>query len=258
MSKTGFRIPLLARVTALLALAVLGGCATAPGHTTPDDPWEDLNRGIYRFNDVADRATLKPVAKAYRKVTPDIVQTGVRNFFANLAYPTTILNQLLQGKLKLAAQDTGRLVLNTIAGVGGLIDAASIGGLTANEEDFGQTLAVWGVPSGPYVTLPLFGPSSLRDAPSRIADYFTGVRRYAEIPWETEWSSRAVEVVGFRADLLPVEAQIENVFDRYAFMRDAWVQRREYMIFDGSPPEPTFDDEPLDDEEVAPAAPPAP
>ena len=122
-------------------------------------------------------------------------------------------------------------------------------------EDFGQTLAVWGVPSGPYVTLPFLGPSSLRDAPSRIADYFTGVPRYVDVQWEAEWSARALEVVGFRADLLPVEAQIENVFDRYAFMRDAWAQRREYMIFDGRPPEPTFDDEPLEEGDVAPAAP---
>ncbi|MEQ1579981.1 MAG: VacJ family lipoprotein [Steroidobacteraceae bacterium] len=255
MIQNGFRT----RVLALLALSLaLGGCATAPGRTTADDPWEGLNRGIYRFNDVADRATLKPVAKAYGKITPDWMQTGVRNFFANLGYPTTILNQLLQGKLGLAVQDTGRLVINTIAGVGGLIDAASIGGLTANEEDFGQTLAVWGVPSGPYVNLPLFGPSSLRDAPSRIVDYFTGVPRYVDAQWEVEWSARALEVVGFRADLLPVEAQIANVFDRYAFMRDAWAQRREYMIFDGSPPEPTFDDEPLDDAPVAPASAPAP
>lgn len=255
MLPNGFR----SRLLAVLALGLaLSGCATAPGRTTADDPWEGLNRGIYRFNDVADRATLKPVAKAYVKVTPDWMQTGVRNFFANLGYPTTIINQLLQGKVRLALQDTGRLVINTIAGVGGLIDAASIGGLTANEEDFGQTLAVWGVPSGPYVTLPFLGPSSLRDAPSRIADYFTGVPRYVDVQWEAEWSARALEVVGFRADLLPVEAQIENVFDRYAFMRDAWAQRREYMIFDGSPPEPTFDDEPLDDESVAPAAPPAP
>lgn len=255
MFQNGFRT----RTLALLALALaLTGCATSPGRTTAEDPWEGLNRGIYRFNDVADRATLKPVAKAYAKVTPGWMQTGVRNFFANLGYPTTILNQLLQGKLRLAVQDTGRLVINTVAGVGGLIDAASIGGLTANEEDFGQTLAVWGVPSGPYVNLPLFGPSSLRDAPSRIADYFTGVPRYVDVQWEVEWSARALEVVGFRADLLPVEAQIANVFDRYAFLRDAWAQRREYMIFDGSPPEPTFDDEPLDDEPVAPAAPQAP
>jgi phospholipid-binding lipoprotein MlaA len=240
-----------------VALA-LTGCATAPGRTTSEDPWESLNRGIYRFNDVADRATLKPVAKAYGKVTPEWMQTGVRNFFANLGYPTTIVNQLLQAKLRLALRDTGRLVINTIVGVGGLIDVASAGGLTANDEDFGQTLAVWGVPSGPYVNLPLFGPSSLRDAPSRLVDYFTGVPRYVDVPWEVEWSARAVEVVGFRADLLPVEAQIANVFDRYAFMRDAWAQRREYMIFDGSPPEPTFDDEPLDEEPVAPAAQPAP
>ncbi len=247
------------RILALLAMSLaLGGCATAPGRTTSNDPWDGLNRRINHFNDVADRATLKPVAKAYAKVTPGWMQTGVRNLFANLGYPTTILNQLLQGKVAMACQDTGRLLINTIAGVGGLIDAASIAGLTANEEDFGQTLAVWGVPSGRYVTLPLLGPSNLRDAPSRIADYFTGVPRYVDVRWQAEWSVRAVEVIGYRADLLPVEAQIENVFDRYAFLRDAWAQRREYMIFDGSPPEPTFDDEPLDDERVAPAAPAAP
>lgn len=244
----------LQALSLIALLTTLAGCATAPGRTTAEDPWETVNRGIYRFNDVADRATLKPVAKVYQKVTPSWIRTGISNFFANLSYPTTIVNQLLQGKPLMAAKDTGRLLLNTTVGIGGLIDVAERNGLPANDEDFGQTLAVWGVPSGPFINLPVFGPSSARDAPSRIADYFTGVNRYVDVHWQEDWTARALDIVSFRADLLPLEAQLDNVFDRYAFLRDAWAQRREYQVFDGNPPEPVFDDEPFEDEPL-PVAP---
>ncbi len=245
-------MPRLAAILFATLFLTLAGCATAPGRTSAADPWEGLNRGIYRFNDVADRATLKPVAKAYEKVTPDWFRTGVGNFFTNLTYPTTIVNQLLQGKPAMAGKDTGRFVINSVLGLGGLFDVAVHAGLPENDEDFGQTLAVWGVPSGPFLTIPLFGPSTLRDAPSRIADYFSGVTRYIDVHWQEEWAARGLEVVNDRAELLPLESQLENVFDRYGFIRDAWIQRREYQIFDGNPPEPVFEDEPVD---AAPAAP---
>ena len=245
----------LRALSMLLLCGLLAGCATAPGRTSTADPWEGLNRRVYRFNDVADRVALKPVAKAYQQVTPDWFRTGVSNFFTNLAYPTTIINQLLQGKPGRACKDTGRLVINTVLGLGGLFDVAIHAGLPANDEDFGQTLAVWGVPSGPALTIPFFGPSSVRDGPSRIADYFSGVTLYIDVSWELEWSARGLEIVNDRAELLPLEGQLSKVFDPYAFLRDAWAQRREYMIFDGSPPEPTFDDEFLDEEPAAPVAP---
>lgn len=236
------------RATCLfVALTALTGCATAPGRTTAADPWEGFNRGVYRFNDFADRAALKPVARGYEKITPDWFRTGVGNFFTNLTYPTVILNQLLQGKPGMAGRDTGRFLINSVLGIGGLFDVAVHAGLAENDEDFGQTLAVWGVPSGPYFTIPLFGPSTARDAPSRIADYFSGTTRYIDLHWQEEWSVRALEVVNDRAELLPLEGQFEQVFDRYGFIRDAWIQRREYQIFDGNPPEPTFDDEPLEE-----------
>lgn len=241
------------RAICLLTLALtLTGCATAPGRTTADDPWEGFNRGVYRFNDFADRNALKPVARGYEAVTPDWFRTGVGNFFSNLAYPTTIVNQLLQGKPAMAGKDAGRFVINSVLGLGGLFDVAVHAGLPDNDEDFGQTLAVWGVPSGPFFNIPLFGPSTVRDAPSRIADYFSGVTRYVDLHWQEEWIARGLEVVNDRAELLPLESQLEQVFDRYGFIRDAWIQRREYQVFDGIPPEPTFDDEPLDE---APAAP---
>lgn len=231
------------RVLLLIAVAAAGaGCASAPGRTGNDDRWEGFNRGVYKFNDTVDRATLKPLAKGYKKITPRWIRTGVGNFFANLAYPVTIANQLLQGKPRLGVRDTGRFLVNSTFGIGGLIDVATPMGLEANDEDFGQTLAVWGVGSGPYLTLPFFGPSTLRDAPSRAVDYFFGPLTYAEIPWEAEWGLRGLDLVHSRAELLSLDPTLQSAFDPYAFMRDAFLQQREYVIFDGNPPPETLED----------------
>lgn len=247
------RVPAPVRAIALIAvLLVSAGCATTPGRTHGEDPWQGLNRGIYKFNDTADRIALKPVAKGYRKITPHWFRTGVGNFFANLSYPATIMNQFLQGKPGMGLRDAGRFLMNTTIGVGGLLDVATPVGLTANDEDFGQTLAVWGVGSGPYVTLPFFGPSSLRDAPSRVFDYFLGPLVYIDIPWETEWGLRGLDIVHSRSELLPLDATLQSAFDPYAFMRDAWIQQREFQIYDGNPPpeeyEDFMDDEPAPEE----------
>lgn len=231
-----------ALVLAIFAPLLFAGCATAPGRTTSADPWENYNRAVYRFNDAADRAALKPTARLYERVTPDWFRRGVSNFFRNLTYPTTIVNQALQGKPAMVARDTGRLLINSVLGLGGLFDVAVHAGLPYNDEDFGQTLAVWGVPSGPFFNIPLFGPSSARDAPSRIADYFTGTTRYVDVHWQEEWLARGLEVVNDRAELLQIEPQLEQVFDPYGFIRDAWVQRREFLIFDGDPPEASLED----------------
>lgn len=243
----------LAPVRACAVMAVLlmsVGCASVPGRTHAEDPWEGLNRGVYKFNDTLDRAALKPVAKGYRKITPRWLRTGVGNFFANLTYPATIVNQFLQGKGKLGLQDTGRFLLNSTVGIAGLLDVATPLGLVANDEDFGQTLAKWGVGSGPYVTMPFFGPSSLRDAPSRVFDFFLGPLDYLDVPWEALWGARALDIVHSRSELLSLDPTLQNAYDPYAFIRDAWVQQREFAIFDGNPPPETLDEEFMDDEEA--------
>jgi phospholipid-binding lipoprotein MlaA len=223
-------------------LSLLAACAATPGRTSTDDRFEGFNRGVYKFNDTVDRATLKPAARAYKKVTPQWMRTGVGNFFANLEYPGVAINQFLQGKGKLGLRDTGRFLLNTVLGVGGLFDVATAVGLEANDEDFGQTLAVWGVRSGPFITLPLLGPSTVRDAPSSIMEAFLDPLSYAEIPWEAEWGQRALNAVHSRAELLTLEPTLERAYDPYAFIRDAWLQRREFEIFDGNPPPETLEE----------------
>lgn len=239
------------RTTAVIAVLLLTvGCATTPGRTRSDDPWEGVNRGVYKFNDTLDRAALKPVAKGYRKITPRWFRAGVGNFFSNLSYPATVVNQFLQGKPGMGTRDFGRFLLNTTIGVGGLLDVATPLGLSANDEDFGQTLAVWGVGSGPYLMMPFLGPSSLRDAPSRAFDYFLGPLEYVHIPWEAEWGLRGVDIVHSRSELLPLDATLQNAFDPYAFIRDAWAQQREFAIYDGNPPPETLED--LGEEELAP------
>ncbi|HEU4655837.1 MAG TPA: VacJ family lipoprotein [Steroidobacteraceae bacterium] len=233
------------------ALALVG-CATTPGRTVNDDRFEGFNRGVYKFNDTIDRAALKPVAKGYEKVTPHWMRIGVSNFFSNLEYPAVVINQFLQGKGKLGLRDTGRFLINTTLGLGGILDVATHMGLDKNDEDFGQTLAKWGVSSGPYLTLPLFGPSSLRDAPSRVVDYFFHPSSYWDIPWEAQWGQRTLDVVQMRAGLLPLDPTLQRAYDPYAFIRDAWVQQREFAIFDGNPPPETLEEELPMDEDVTP------
>jgi phospholipid-binding lipoprotein MlaA len=248
------------RAAPLVVSAVLmAGCATAPGRTVNDDRWEGFNRGVYKFNDTLDRAALKPVAKGYKKITPGFVRAGVGNFLSNLDYPGTAINQFLQGKFALGLKDTGRFLLNSTLGIAGLFDVATPVGLEKNDEDFGQTLAVWGVPSGPFLNLPLFGPSSLRDAPARAFDWFTNPLEYTdEIPWEAEWGQRVISVVHSRSELLSLDETLQRTYDPYAFIRDAWVQQREFNVFDGNPPPETLEDVLEEEPEEEPQVPQAP
>jgi phospholipid-binding lipoprotein MlaA len=233
------------------------GCASVPGRTVNDDRFEQFNRSVYRFNDSIDRAAVKPVAKAYKAVTPRFVRAGIGNMVNNIGYTSTILNQFLQGKAKTGLRDTGRFLLNTTLGIGGLFDVATAVGLDANDEDFGQTLAVWGVPSGPYLTLPFFGPSTVRDAPGRVVGFFTDALTYVDIPWEVRWGERALDVVNTRAELLVVDPTLQRAYDPYAFIRDAWIQQREFQIFDGNPPPEELEEDFGDETETpADAAPP--
>ncbi len=226
-------MPMLIRACAGACLAsLLAGCATTR-MGTPGDPLERMNRATYRFNDAVDRGVLKPVATGYRNHVPQLVRTGVDNFLQNLAFPTTIVNDLLQFKIKDTLIDLGRFAVNTTLGIGGLLDPASHFGIPRNDEDFGQTLGRWGLPAGPYLVLPLLGPSSLRDAPSLYADAQTDLRIALDLDSTTEWSLVGISLVNRRAELLPFDASFDSAYDRYAFIRDAWLQRREYQVRDG-------------------------
>jgi phospholipid-binding lipoprotein MlaA len=214
----------------------LGGCATLEGPPDPRDPWEGFNRGMYAFNTKLDNAVLKPAAKGYRAITPDPVETGVTNFFANLEEIRILVNNLLQFKPLAALSDTGRLVINTTLGIGGVFDVATQMGLRKHEEDLGQTLGRWGVGSGPYLVLPFFGPSSPRDGFGLIGDYALNPIREVEDN-STRNSLYVVDVMDTRAQLLAVDDIIEQAaFDPYTYIRDAWLQRRRSLIHDGNPP----------------------
>jgi len=241
-------------VLALFAL-LLAGCATVPGKPDPRDPWEGFNRASYKFNDTLDRAIAKPVAKGYKKVTPRVVRTGVSNFFSNLGSLTTIANDVLQGKMKQAGHDSGRFLLNSTLGLGGLFDPASAAGMERNNEDFGQTLGKWGVKSGPYLMLPILGPSTVRDTFARLPDQFTYPVNYLEDD-STRYILRGVEFLDLRADLLSLDDQIEKSYDKYAFIRNAWLQRREYQVTDGNVGDVSSELEEGMDVDPADAAPP--
>ena len=238
---------MLRRALPWFALLLLSGCATAPGRTTNNDPLQKINRGVYKFNDVVDRATLKPVAKGYQKITPQWMRTGVSNFFSNLGEPWTIVNELFQGKPKAMGKQTGRFLVNSVIGIGGLFDVASKMNLQQQSEDFGQTLAVWGIPSGPYVVLPLLGPSTIRDGLGRIPDYFGHPLTYANVNWKVRTGLAVVDAVSAREKLLSIEGTLDKAYDKYGVLRDVWVQQREYQIYDGNPPQPK-DDEDVDDD----------
>ncbi len=221
-------------VTAFLLLN-LAGCATS-GH--PRDPMEGYNRAMFSFNDTVDKVALKPVATVYQKITPSFVQTAVGNFFGNLGDVWTAVNNLLQGKVNDAATDVTRVAMNSTFGIAGLIDIASEAGLPKHKEDLGQTLGKWGIGAGPYFVLPILGPSTLRDTLALPVDI-------AADPWGKVYPERvryvgtALRVVDQRAGLLDATALLEEAaLDRYEFVRDGFLQRRENKVYDGEIPRP--------------------
>jgi phospholipid-binding lipoprotein MlaA len=218
---------------ALICALLLGGCATTAENR---DPWEGLNRKTFAFNDAVDRAVLKPVAQGYQKVVPAPAREGVSNFYSNLEDVGTSLNNILQGKMTEGINDAGRVVVNSLFGVFGLWDVATPLGLEKHYEDFGQTLGWWGFDSGPYLVLPLLGPSTLRDGPAKVVDPSWYWPRLIDND-TVYWTFFALDKIRLRASLLQSEGVLEEAaLDRYSFIRDAWMQRRRNQVYDGNPP----------------------
>lgn len=234
-----------ARRMALLGwlLVSVAGCATGP-QANARDPLEPLNRGMFAFNDAADRAVFKPAAIVYRDVTPVLVRAGVTNFFSNLEDAWSFVNSLLQAKGQAAASNFMRVSVNTVMGLGGILDPASELRIERQREDFGQTLGWWGIPAGPYLVLPLLGPSTLRDTVAMSVDAKGDiVGNLSHVPTRNVF--KVLDLLDTRTGLLPASAALDEVaLDKYSFTRDAFLQRRNSSVFDGNPPEEGADAKP--------------
>ena len=223
-----------ALITLFLVACALCGCATGPDRR---DPLEPFNRKVYAFNEGLDKAVLKPVAKGYVAVVPDLVRRGVKNVFNNLGMIVTTFNDALQLNGTKVPVDFARFTTNLVFGLGGLIDVATELNIENRREDFGQTLGYWGVASGPYLVLPLFGPSSVRDAPGLAVDFVVSPYFYWDPQAQVRWGLFALDVVNTRASLLEAETFLDTAaLDRYSFLRDSYLQRREYLIHDSNLP----------------------
>jgi phospholipid-binding lipoprotein MlaA len=219
-----------ARVAGLALGATLAAMSTTVLAASEEDPWEGVNREIFRFNDTLDTFALKPIAQGYDKITPDFLQTGISNVFRNVGDVANLANDVLQVKPYAAGVDTARLLMNTTLGVLGFFDVATHAGLARNDEDFGQTLGYWGVGSGPYVVLPFLGSSTVRDAFGRFPDSYVSPYPYVnDVPVRN--SAFALNIVDTRANLLDAEKMITG--DKYTFLRNAYLQNREFKVKDG-------------------------
>lgn len=245
----GKRRSIVAALLLAAAASALGGCATRQAQEPNPDPLEPVNRAVYRFNDVADRYVGRPVARTYRKVLPETVRNHTSSFFDNLLYPITVVNQLLQGKFRQGGADIARFTVNSTVGLLGFFDPATGMGLEAHDEDFGQTLTVWGVPQGPYLVVPVFGPRTLTHAIGNLAD--------TQVSILNQYNDSSVRskvglwyIVHRRYELLDLDEEIDKAFDRYLFVRDAYLQNRNFQIHDGEVPEEEWypEDEELDEE----------
>jgi phospholipid-binding lipoprotein MlaA len=216
-----------ARIAMLVMATGLGGCATTHN---PDDPLEGFNRAMFSFNETVDRAALKPVAQAYENVLPSFVQTGIGNFFGNLGDLWTSVNQLLQGNVANGMSDLTRFAVNSTLGLGGLLDVGTEASLPKHKADFGQTLGVWGVASGPYVVLPVLGPTNVRDTAALPVDSYGDLWLYKRpVNWRNV--GYVVRVIDRRAQLLNAGNLLDDAaLDKYQFVRDAYVQRRQSQV----------------------------
>ena len=225
--------PALSRAALAVAVALVAGCAAAPSR---DDPFEPMNRALYEFHDTVDTAVVKPVAQDYIDVVPELIRTGVSNVFNNIEDLISAVNDLLQGKLDKLDNDLARVLLNTAFGVGGIFDLASMVGLERGNEDFGQTFGAWGLPQGPYLFVPFFGPTTVRDGSGTLVRIMVGPVGYiGEVPLRN--SLYGLGAVDIRAQALSAGAIVDTAaLDRYLFIRNAYLQRRRYLLYDGKPP----------------------
>lgn len=228
--------PILSRAFVLLlasVMLVMTGCASNPRN--PDDPLEGYNRAMFKFNEGVDKAVVKPVAQAYQKAVPQLVRTGIGNVFGNLGDVWVGINNLLQGKVGDGMSDLMRFAVNSTFGILGIFDVASEMGLQKHDEDFGQTLAVWGVNEGPYFVVPFLGPRTVRDAVVLPVDMRgNGLVQIDHVP--TRNTVLATRIVHVRSVLLGTDRTLEGQLDKYAFVRDAYLQNRRYKVHDGNPP----------------------
>lgn len=222
--------------SAAAVFALVAGCATGP-NANPADPFEPFNRGVFTFNDKLDEAVLVPVSTAYVNVLPSMVRTGVNNFFGNIGDVWSFANSVAQLKLQNSAETFMRVNVNTFFGLGGLLDVATEAGIDRHDEDFGQTLGRWGVGAGPYIVLPVLGPSTLRDTVAKPVDlYGDGLNALNDVAWRN--SLTVLRVVDKRSQYLRAGRLIDDAaLDKYSFTRDAFLQRRRSLIFDGRAPD---------------------
>ena len=227
----------LKRLGILVAAFLFSGCATSID-SNPKDPWEPMNRQIFKINDSVDKAVVKPVAVAYKDYTPNLAQKGINNFFGNLRDVWSAVNSALQLKPTQTVEMTGRVLVNTTVGVLGFIDVATPLKLEKHKEDFGKTLGYWGMPSGPYLVLPFFGPSTLRDASGFVVDAKLNPTYHDITNVPLRNTLYVINAIDVRKGLLSVEDNLNAIaFDNYSFIRDAYLQRRLYEIYDGTPPD---------------------
>lgn len=228
-----------AHMQALLLVLGLAGCA----HTPPDepsDPLEPVNRKVFWFNQKADKFVMRPIARTYARYVPQFMQNGVHNFFGNLLYPTVIVNDLLQLKFKQTGQDFARLFLNSTVGIAGFYDYANRLGLQAHDEDFGQTLGHWGVGSGWFLMVPLLGPSSNRDLVGFVGDIYTSPVTYIDND-PARFSLVGMQTLDKRVQYLDADRFLKLQFDPYIFVRTGFLQRRQFLVYDGNPPKEEYD-----------------
>lgn len=234
-----FSFPALRRMLVLALVVALAGCAIAKPRT--DDPWQKFNRHTYAFNMAMDKAVIRPVAVGYRKITNDPVRRAISDFFTNLRMPVTFGNDLLQGRPKAALEAGGRFLVNLTLGLGGFFDPASGIGIPLETTDFGVTLARWGVPDGPYLVLPLIGPTTVRDVwqmpvDSYFFDPLTIYARHHRRANHAELLPEMLYLVSLRSRAIDAEGFLKSAYDPYVFMRDAYRQQRIYKIYLGDPP----------------------
>ncbi|MDR3898731.1 MAG: VacJ family lipoprotein [Duodenibacillus sp.] len=251
-----FKLRAKGALLGLAAALALAGCAQIPegAGSDPHDPWEKMNRNTFAFNQKFDSLVLRPIAKGYQWAVPQVMRDSVGNVFVNLGEPSNILNNALQGKGEGALASLFRLMINTTLGVGGLFDVAGkAGNQPERAEDFGQTLAVWGVGSGPYFVIPFVGPSSVRDASGLVVDYFSEPMTYAD-EGAVEWGLWGLKVVDLRERLLPATDLLKGAVDPYLMAREAYLANRQNAVYDGNPPleslEDMFPEDPAEAEEA--------